>query len=374
MMKLMKPCIKLCHNVIDTASGDICIGELPDCGLIIKKAPEWVRILIKKLDGKRTLPRIKKEMIISFPDLADNAIEKFIDKLHSNSLLEDAANLPSVLSHKEAERYNRQMLQFSVIDKEKKSSFVYQERLKGSTVTILGMGGWGTWCALQLALLGIGNIRIVDGDDVELTNINRQVLYSDKDIGEQKVEVAKKKLENINPHVNIISYDEFVTRDEKRLAELLGESNLVILAWASLGYFRKNTVEEKVHLICSQKGIKLMELGGDPIDITIGPIFPYDGQQQIYPNAKKNQIENYYSHDNHIREIQESRMKQSYLNGDRVVNAWQSAPSLATMSGLVADQVVKLLTKYDDCCLVGKRFHLSMRDFSSHIEDVFEYE
>jgi len=371
---IMKPCIKLCHNVIISDTGDVCIGELPGSALIIKTAPEWVKCLLQKLDGKRTLPRIKKEMNILHSELDAASIDKLIEKLLSKNLLEDSAIFPDVLSHKESERYDRQILQFSVIDKDNKPPFVYQERIKNSTVAILGMGGWGTWCALQLTLLGVGNIKIVDGDDVELTNINRQVLYSDKDIGQKKVHVAKIRLEEINPHVNIIAFNEFVTRDETRLKELLRGVNLIILAWASLGYYRKNTVEEKVHSLASVYGIPIIELGGDPIDISVGPVFPYDGKHCSYNALKQQQISHYYSSDNEISNIQQARMKQSYLNGERVVNSWQSAPSLAAMSGLVSDQVIKILTKYDDSCLIGKRFHISLRDFSTYIEDVFKYE
>lgn len=331
------------------------------------------KMFASKAGWQKNITKNKKEMKILHCELDEVLIDSFIAKLLSKNLLEDSAIFPDALSHKESERYNRQILQFSVIDKDNKPPFVYQERLKNSTVAILGMGGWGTWCALQLTLLGIGNIKIVDGDDVELTNINRQVLYSDKDIGQQKVHAAKSRLEEINAHVNIMAFNEFVTRDETRLKELLHDIDLIILAWASLGYYRKNTVEEKVHSLASLYGIPIIELGGDPIDISVGPVFPYDGKHCSYNALKQQQISHYYSSDNEMSNIQQARMKQSYLNGERVVNAWQSAPSLAAMSGLVSDQVIKIFTRYDDSCLIGKRFHISLRDFSSYIEDVFKY-
>lgn len=63
-------------------------------------------------------------------------------------------------------------------------------------------------------------------------------------------------------------------------------------------------------------------------------------------------------------------MKQQFLNGNRVVNAWQSAPSLAAMSGLITDQVVKILTGYDAPALEGKKWHLNLRDFSVREETI----
>jgi len=94
-------------------------------------------------------------MKILHSELDETSIYKFIEKLLSKKIFEDISDLPDSLSHKESERYDRQMLQFSVIDKDNKPSSVYQERIKNSTVAILGMGGWGIWCALQLTLLGI---------------------------------------------------------------------------------------------------------------------------------------------------------------------------------------------------------------------------
>lgn len=68
---------------------------------------------------------------------------------------------------------------------------------------MLGMGGWGTWCSLQLALIGVGTLRIVDGDVVELSNLNRQVLYTEDDIGKSKVDSAENGIYRHNKYTKI---------------------------------------------------------------------------------------------------------------------------------------------------------------------------
>ena len=72
------------------------------------------------------------------------------------------------------------------------------KKIKSSKVLILGMGGLGCPLAVYLASLGIGTIGIVDNDKVELSNLNRQIIFNSKDIGNYKVNVAKKKIKSID--------------------------------------------------------------------------------------------------------------------------------------------------------------------------------
>ncbi|WP_445373991.1 hypothetical protein ACSLVK_16635 [Photorhabdus tasmaniensis] len=60
-----------------------------------------------------------------------------------------------------------------------------------------------------------------------------------------------------------------------------------------------------------------------------------------------------------VKKFQEAKMKQQFLDGNRKVNAWQSAPLLAAMSELFADQVVKIITGYDELALVGKKLYIA---------------
>jgi len=92
-------------------------------------------------------------------------------------------------------RYSRQM------------RLVDQEKLKNSTIMIAGVGGLGGFSSLHLTLAGIGKIIILDHDVVEESNLNRQILYREEDIGKKKVQIAARRLKEINPHVKIIPID-----------------------------------------------------------------------------------------------------------------------------------------------------------------------
>ena len=103
------------------------------------------------------------------------------------------------LREDQIERYSRQIILPNVGGKG-------QEKLLNAKVLIIGAGGLGSPCALYLASAGIGKIGIVDSDDVELNNLQRQVLHSTKDVGRPKVESAKDRVNSINPEAEIIPY------------------------------------------------------------------------------------------------------------------------------------------------------------------------
>jgi len=102
-----------------------------------------------------------------------------------------------LLDQKELTRYNRQL-------RIPEFGEVGQTRLKESHVLIAGIGGLGCVAATYLTAAGVGRITIVDFDVVELSNLNRQVLYWQEDIGKKKVLIAKRRLSKLNPDVEII--------------------------------------------------------------------------------------------------------------------------------------------------------------------------
>lgn len=88
-----------------------------------------------------------------------------------------------------------------------------QQLLKKARVLCVGAGGLGNPLTLYLTAAGVGNIGIIDDDHVELSNIHRQVLFSEKEVGKPKVTVLKQKLTELNPNVNIIAHDERLTKN-----------------------------------------------------------------------------------------------------------------------------------------------------------------
>lgn len=121
------------------------------------------------------------------------------------------------LAMDELERYDRQ-IKLLGLDK--------QMRLARSKVLVLGVGGLGSPAAMYLAAAGVGELVLVDYGTVELSNLNRQILYTTKDIGKLKVMVAAERLRELNPNVRIkpISSE----ADEKLLESIIPEVDVVI--------------------------------------------------------------------------------------------------------------------------------------------------
>lgn len=111
-----------------------------------------------------------------------------------------------MINDMEQERYNRQILIDGI-------GLEGQEKLKKSKILIAGAGGLGSPVSLYLAAAGVGTIRIVDNDKVSLSNLNRQVLYRNKDIGAGKAETAKAKILELNPQISVDSITESISDD-----------------------------------------------------------------------------------------------------------------------------------------------------------------
>ncbi len=101
-----------------------------------------------------------------------------------------------------------------------------QKKLKSSCIAIVGVGAIGSLAADYLARAGIGKIILIDKDKVEEMNIHRQLLYSQKDLGKSKVEVAKRELEGANTDVDVVVHNEFLS--DKNADVLLYGANVIL--------------------------------------------------------------------------------------------------------------------------------------------------
>lgn len=96
------------------------------------------------------------------------------------------------------------------------------EKLNKATVLVVGLGGVGSFAAEFLARSGVGNMTIVDGDTVDITNINRQLPALHSTIGKHKVEIVAERLLDINPKLNLITINEFL--NPERMDQILDEN------------------------------------------------------------------------------------------------------------------------------------------------------
>jgi len=122
-----------------------------------------------------------------------------------------------MLNEEELKRYQRQMLIFGETG---------QEKLKGAKVFIAGAGGLGSSVAIYLAVAGIGKIAIADHDTVELSNLNRQILHRDSEIGRKKADSAGEKLTGLNPNIEVVVTS--LTIEPGNVDKLVGDADLIV--------------------------------------------------------------------------------------------------------------------------------------------------
>lgn len=130
-----------------------------------------------------------------------------------------------MLEDLERERYDRQIRIPEI-------GIAGQERLKQARVFVAGVGGLGSPIAVYLAAAGVGWIRLVDRDRVEITNLNRQVLHWVKDLGSTKVASALEKLQKLNPHVHIEAME--ATIDDRTVMRLTEGFDAIVDAMDNL--------------------------------------------------------------------------------------------------------------------------------------------
>lgn len=100
-----------------------------------------------------------------------------------------------------------------------------QRKLKNASVLVIGAGGLGSPVLLYLTAAGVGNIGIADFDDVDLSNLQRQVLFSEGDVGESKASTALKRLKELNPHISINLHKEKIT--SKNALEVIKDYDII---------------------------------------------------------------------------------------------------------------------------------------------------
>lgn len=127
--------------------------------------------------------------------------------------------MSSKLSKNQLEKYSRQIILKNI-------GVLGQKKILNSRVLVIGMGGLGCPVAEFLTRSGIGSIGIVDHDLVSLSNIHRQTLYDEKDLGKSKVNVAQKKLQNINSKTNINIFN--FKLDKKKFIKIIKNYDYVV--------------------------------------------------------------------------------------------------------------------------------------------------
>lgn len=168
---------------------------------------------------------------------------------------------PQLLTQEEKKRYSRHLRIPEVQE-------AGQLKLKGSHVLMIGCGGLGNPASLYLAAAGVGQLTIVDDDIVDVSNLQRQVLFSESDIGQPKVVAGKNALLRLNSNMNITTVQERVTREN--VDQLVSGKTIVI----------DGTDNFETRYLVSDSANKFK------VPLVHGSVYRFDGQVSVfYPSS-----------------------------------------------------------------------------------------
>jgi len=149
-----------------------------------------VLALLRLLDGHREPEMVWRDLHAHYPDVTLDDVRDAIADLDESGLIQDATDTGGDFDADEMERWDRNFGFWETYASTAVSKYEFQRRIRDCKIAVLGLGGVGSHVLLDLIGVGFTDIRIVDFDTVELSNLNRQVLFGTQFLGQPKVEVA----------------------------------------------------------------------------------------------------------------------------------------------------------------------------------------
>ncbi len=258
---MSRPRIKKTTEIIESPEGDLYLMR-PSAGadIRIERPNEEQRLLLDSLDGTQT----REQLVARF---GQEAVGDTLAQLEELGAVEDAAD-DDRLGSEVLARFDRQLRYFSDIRVEGPTPAECQERLAAARVVVFGVGGLGGWAAWALACCGVGEMLLIDGDRVEASNLNRQILYSETDVGRLKVEIAASRLKAFNPAARIEVLAQRLGSEEEIAAAIEGYDFLIDAAdWPA------HDVERWANSACFAAGIPYITMSHFPPVARVGPLY-----------------------------------------------------------------------------------------------------
>ena len=255
-----RPRLKRTTQQMEAPNGDLYLLR-PSAGadIHIEDPDTEGRRLLAALDGTKT----REELIEEF---GADEVGDLLAQFEELGVVEDASD-DDLIADAVIERFDRQLRYFSDITAGPTPSEC-QKRLERARIAVLGVGGLGGWSALNLACCGVGEMLLVDFDRVEMSNLNRQVLYSEADIGRYKAVAAAESLKAFNSAMRVETRVQRLD-SEAAIAATIAGYDLVIDAcdWPA------HDIEHWINSACFAARIPFIAMSHFPPVARVGPLY-----------------------------------------------------------------------------------------------------
>lgn len=264
------PRLKSTIEIVDDGGRLVLLrGGHRDGDVALDGDPRVLIELLRLLDGTRGPVEVLEALRTSVaPSLEAGDLAEALDALAADGLIEDAADDKRHLDAAGLERYDRQLRYFGDLAGGGMPRAAAQARLEAATVAVLGLGGLGGMAATMLTVCGVGTIVGVDHDVVELSNLARQVLYGQGDLGRPKVEAAAERLRQLNARSRFIGISQRLD-STTAVADVIAGADFVVAAvdWPA------DRISGWVNDACWAAGIPYVGMSQHPPLVRVGPTY-----------------------------------------------------------------------------------------------------
>jgi bacteriocin biosynthesis cyclodehydratase domain-containing protein len=333
-----RPRLKETIDVFRAASGRVYLYRGGDSDFELDDPDGSVCTLLAQLDGTRGLDTLEA------PGLSARSA---VAQLAELGLVEDAS-ADRVLAPRDRGRYDRQLRYFGDVAPAGASRAQYQACLRDARVVVLGLGGLGGWSALALASAGVGTLVGVDGDAVEFTNLNRQVLFTEADVGRPKVAVAAERLASYNSRLRFEPVSSWLESAEQ-IATLVAGADFVVDAVDT----PVHDIEVWVNEACFAVGVPYITMSQFPPLVRIGPTY-VPGRTGCYRCQEAEWREIYPLFDELVAHRRQ-----------RPAPAASFGPACALIGGFIALEVAHSLSGIAEPATCGRALTLDIRTFAT---------
>jgi bacteriocin biosynthesis cyclodehydratase domain-containing protein len=342
---VLRPRIKRTTSQVEAPNGDLYLMR-PSAGqdIHIERPDEKGRRLLAALDGQRTREELGAEF-------GEKEVGDLLAQLGELGVIEDAAD-DDLIADDVVARFDRQLRYFGDITAGPTPSQC-QAKLESARIAVLGVGGLGGWSALALSSCGIGKMLLVDFDKVELTNLNRQVIYGEPDIGRPKAEVAAERLATFNSRMELEVMDKRLGSEADVAATIEGYDVVIdAVDWPA------HEIEHWVNSACFAAGIPFIAMSHFPPAARVGPFY-VPGQTGCYACQEIAYRRSYPLFD---LVIEQSRAKES--------PAGTLGPPCGLIGSLIALEIMHFLTGLAEPATLGASLVYDLRTLEVEREAV----
>lgn len=276
-----------------------------------------------------------------------------IPQPEAENLIDDLLRVGFLTEFKNKDRYTTNELFFSLFDNCNKLSM--QQKLNNSEVCILGLGG-STLIIQQLAQIGIGKITGLDFDTLEESNLNRQVIFKENDIGNLKSEILAKNLKEINSNI-IYDFRNIYVDSQEKISDIISTADIVVLA------LDEPIIDSSIWVFdeCKKQHKKIISGGvwGDEITYTF---FDYSlPNQPCYTCLMEQDLRRNKVIRNYVSEIKGKTF--SNFNTTTIFVG-------SILAGIISTEIVKLLTNYAPPIKSGSSLTLNTTTWKMEVNEI----